>query len=78
MCGSQQEFAWVYGGSDFYKGNFVPEGSGQIAAIFITDTALINYPGTDNTNDEVWTVMTERVPDLETKVTLILAPHKRE
>ena len=67
---------WVYGGSDFYKGNFIPEDSGQIAAIFITDTALINYPGTDNINDDVWTVMTERVPDLETKVTLILAPLK--
>jgi hypothetical protein len=67
---------WVYGGSDFYKGNFIPEDSGQIAAIFITDTALINYPGQDNINDEVWTVMTERVPDLETKVTLVLAPLK--
>ena len=65
---------WVYGGSGFYKGNFIPEGSGQIAAIYITDTALINYPGKDNINDEVWTVMTERVPDLETKVTLVLAP----
>jgi hypothetical protein len=68
---------WVYGGSDFYKGNFIPEDSGQIAAIFITDTALINYPGQDNINDEVWTVMTERVPDLETKVTLVLAPPER-
>lgn len=66
---------WVYGGSDFYKGNFIPEGSGEIAAIFITDTALINYPGKDNINDEVWTVMPERVPDLETKVTLVLAPY---
>jgi hypothetical protein len=67
---------WVYGGSDFYKGNFIPEGNGQIAAIYITDTALINYPGKDNTNDDVWTVMTERVPDLETEVTLIIAPKK--
>lgn len=67
--------SWVYGGSDFYKGNFIPEGSGQIAAIFITDTALINYPGKDNTNDEVWTVMTERVPELETNVTLVLASY---
>lgn len=66
---------WVYGGSDFYKGNFMPEGSGEIAAIFITDTALINFPGKDNINDEVWTVMTERVPDLETKVTLVFSPH---
>lgn len=69
---------WVYGGSDFYRGNFIPEGSGQIAAIFITDTAIINFPGDDNTNDEVWTVMNERVPDLETKVTLVLAPHKEQ
>lgn len=67
---------WVYGGSDFYKGNFIPEGNGEIAAIFITDTALINYPGKDNINDEVWTVMTDRVPALETKVTLVLAPYK--
>lgn len=67
---------WVYGGSGFYKGNFIPEGNGQIAAIYITDTALINYPGDDNTNDDVWTIMTERVPDLETKVTLVLAPYK--
>jgi hypothetical protein len=67
---------WVYGGSDFFKGNFIPEGNGQIAAIYITDTALINYPGEDNTDDTVWTIMTGRVPELETKVTLILAPHK--
>ncbi|MFM2196676.1 MAG: hypothetical protein RLZZ505_108 [Verrucomicrobiota bacterium] len=66
---------WVYGGSDFYQGNYIPEGSGQIAAIFITDTAIINFPGDDNTNDEVWTVMSERIPDLETKVTLVIAPH---
>ena len=66
---------WVYGGSDFYKGNFIPEGSGEIAAIFITDTALINFPGKDNINDEVWTVMTERVPALQSKVTLVLAPY---
>jgi hypothetical protein len=69
---------WVYGGSDFYKGNFIPESSGQIVAIYITDTALINFPGDDNANDEVWTVMTEQVPDLETKVTLVLAPHEEQ
>jgi hypothetical protein len=67
---------WVYGGSDFYKGNFIAESSGQIAAIYITDNALINYPGDNNTNDDVWTIMTERIPALETKVTLVLAPHK--
>ena len=68
--------SWVYGGSGFDSGRFIPEMSGQIAAIYITDNALINYPGLDNTNDEVWTVMTERVPELETKVTLVIAPPK--
>jgi hypothetical protein len=67
---------WVYGGSGFDTGRFIPELSGQIAAIYITDTALINFPGDDNTNDDVWTVMTPRIPDLETKVTLVLAPYE--
>jgi len=69
---------WVYGGSGFDTGRFLPELSGQIAAIYITDTALINFPGDDNTNDDVWTVMTPRVPDLETKVTLVLAPYNKK
>jgi hypothetical protein len=65
---------WVYGGSDFYDGKFVPESTGDIAAIFVTNSSLINYPGEDNFDDEVWTSLTERIPALETKVTLVIAP----
>ncbi|MGJ8635187.1 MAG: YdjY domain-containing protein [Luteolibacter sp.] len=67
---------WVYGGSEIYQGTFIPESTGDIAAIFITNTALINYPGTGNLNDEIWTAHTNRIPDLETKATLIIAPYK--
>ena len=67
---------WVYGGSEFYDGKYVPETSGDIAAIFITNSSMINYPGADNLNDEVWTCMTPRIPELDTKVTLVIAPYK--
>ena len=46
---------WVYGGSDFSEGKFVAETSGDVAAIFLSMAALINYPGDDNNNDDVWT-----------------------
>jgi hypothetical protein len=67
---------WVYGGSEFYRATFIPETTGEIAAIFITNTALLNFAGTDNLDDEVWTVMTAQVPEIETKVTLVFAPYK--
>lgn len=67
---------WIYGGSNFYDGRFIPESTGQIAAIFVTDTSLLNYSGEDKFNDEVWTVYSDRTPDLETKVTLVFAPYK--
>ncbi|WP_411825353.1 YdjY domain-containing protein [Luteolibacter sp. AS25] len=67
---------WVYGGSFFQDGKFAPDLSGDIAAIFITNSALINYPGKDNLNDDVWTVTTSRTPELETNVTIVISPFK--
>lgn len=67
---------WVYGGSDFYDGKFVPETTGDIAAIFITQSALLNYPGNDNRDDTVWVVYPKRVPAEGTNVTLVIAPYK--
>lgn len=66
---------WIYGGGEFYQNQFAPEQTGDIVAIFITNSALINYSGKDNINDEVWTTLTERVPELGTKVTLVFAPY---
>ena len=67
---------WVYGGSEFYDGKFVPETTGDIAAIFITLSSLINYPGEDNRDDTVWLPFPKRVPAEGTHVTLIFSPHQ--
>ena len=68
---------WVYGGSEFSEGKFIPETSGDIAAIFLAMSALINYPGDDNNSDDVWTPFPKRVPPLETNVTVIIAPYQK-
>lgn len=73
---SMEPTPWIYGGGEFYQNTFLPTQTGDIAAIFITNTSLINYPGKDNLNDEVWTPLTERIPELGTKVTLIFAPYQ--
>ena len=67
---------WVYGGSEFHDGRFAPESTGDIVAIFITLSALINYPGEDNRDDTVWLVYPKRVPAMGTNVTLVIAPYK--
>ncbi|MDP4624173.1 MAG: YdjY domain-containing protein [Akkermansiaceae bacterium] len=67
---------WIYGGGEIYDNQFVPEQTGDIAAIYITNGSLINYPGEDNFNDDVWTSLTERIPEEGTKVTLVFAPYK--
>jgi hypothetical protein len=66
---------WVYGGSAFHNGKFVPETTGSYIAIFLSNDALINYPGEDNMDDTVWSPFTARVPDEGTNVTVIIAPH---
>lgn len=67
---------WIYGGSALYDGRFLAETTGDIAAIFITNASLINYPGDDNLNDTVWLAYPKRVPPEGTKVTVIIAPYQ--
>lgn len=66
---------WVYGGSEIEGGRYAPESSGDIIAIFLTNSAMILYPGADNKNDEVWLPFPKRVPPIDTKVTLIFSPN---
>jgi len=65
---------WVYGGSDFFDGKFIAETTGDIAAIFVAPSALLNYPGDDNRDDTVWLVFPKRVPPEGTDVTVIITP----
>lgn len=65
---------WVYGGSEIVDGKFPPETTGDIVAIYRSQSALINYSGKDHGDDTVWIVYPKRVPPLDTKVTLIISP----
>ncbi len=65
---------WVYGASESFEGKYIPETSGDIAAIFLSNAAILNYPGEDNGNDDVWTPFPKRVPEEGTVVTVIISP----
>ena len=69
---------WIYGGSFVYNGKFVAESSGDVAAIFLSNAAIINFSGEDNENDEVWLPHPTRVPAEGTKVTLVIAPFEEK
>jgi len=66
---------WVYGGSEFSAGRFQAESTGDMIAIFLSSAALLNYPGQDDRDDDVWTPFTKRVPPIGTKVTLVISPN---
>ncbi len=67
---------WVYGASVSEGGKYIPEVSGDIAAIFLSNAAILNYPGEDNANDDVWKPFPKRVPEIDTPVTIIISPTK--
>lgn len=68
---------WVYGASEFYDGKYVPESTGDIAAIFVAPSSMINYPGDDNRDDTVWVAYTKRIPAEGTNVTIVIAPYQQ-
>lgn len=68
---------WVYGGSGFQDGKFNAEVTGDIVAIFLSQAALVNFPGTDNQDDEVWLPFPKRVPEIGTHVTVIITPFSK-
>ena len=66
---------WLYTGSTFAEGKFVPELTGDIASIKLDSYAMINYPGADNDQGVVWFAFSKRVPPVGTNVTLIITPY---
>jgi hypothetical protein len=65
---------WLYSGSYLVDEHFAADTVGDMAAIVLDGAAMINYPGKDNGNDDVWTVLSKRVPPVGTPVTVVLAP----
>ena len=67
---------WLYTGSEISDGQYLPEITGDLAAIMIDQSAMINFPGPDN-DDNVWCAYPQRVPPADTPVTLIVTPHSK-
>ena len=65
---------WLYTGSSYSEGKFIPDLSGDIASIKLDPYAMINYPGTDN-EGVVWFAFPKRVPPVGTDVTVIITPY---
>lgn len=65
---------WVYGGSFLVEGRFAAETSGDLIAIFTSQSALLNYAGKDSDNDEVWIPTHGRVAPQGTSVTVVISP----
>jgi len=66
---------WLYTGSYIHEGKYKAELDGDIIAIYNAQPAMINYPGKDRYNDDVWVPNKELLPNLDTHVTIILKPH---
>ncbi len=66
---------WVYGGSQVQDGKYAPEISGDIVAVFLSGSSIVNYPGADNRDDTVWIAFPKRVPPEGTDVTVIISPY---
>lgn len=68
---------WLYTGSEFYEGKFIPEMTGDLGAIMVDQGCLINYPGADNVDNgsQVWYGYPKRIPAVGTPVTVIITPY---
>ena len=69
---------WTYHGSTIRDGRFQPEITGDLAAIFLTPSALITYPGKDNEDDTVWFSYPKRVPPIDTPVIVLITPYPED
>ncbi|GAA5494433.1 hypothetical protein Rhal01_00594 [Rubritalea halochordaticola] len=67
--------AWVYGGSYVLNGQFKPDASGDIIAIFTDRSSIANYSGTGREDDTIWKPFTKRLPETGTKVTITFKPY---
>lgn len=47
------------------------------AAIFVSQSAMINYPGDDNRDDTVWLSFWKRLPEVGTDVIVIITPYSK-
>lgn len=69
---------WKYFGSAVSSGKYLPQITGDLIAIYTTQSAIITYPGESNDDDTVWFPYPKRVPAVGTPVTLIISPYPED
>ena len=67
---------WLNTGSYLHEGKYKAEVTGDLIAVFSSQPAMINYPGKDRENDDIWITNTKRAPKEGTVVKIIIKPHK--
>ena len=65
---------WLYSGSDFSEGVYIPELTGNLASVRLDGNAMLNFPGADNQSDPSWFPAPNLVPPVGTDVTVIISP----
>ncbi len=65
---------WLYTGSLIANGRYLAETSGDIIAVFTSSGAMVNYPGNERTNDEVWFVSQGKLPAKHSPVRITVKP----
>jgi hypothetical protein len=60
--------SWIYNGSRVVKGTFIAQRDGSIVATIDDIDAMVNNPRPGHDNDQIWQIVTNGLPPLETPV----------
>lgn len=66
---------WLSTGSYLYEGQLKAEVGGLILAIYTAEQALVNFPGKDRNQGDVWIPNIQTVPPINTVVKVIIKLH---
>ncbi|MFD2157367.1 YdjY domain-containing protein [Rubritalea tangerina] len=67
---------WIYSGSYMINGEYKPNVSGDLIAVFTDRSAIASYSGEGRDNDELWIPRKKILPPLGSKVTLTITQTK--
>lgn len=66
---------WIFNGSMVQESGFSAALHGNLIGIYYDVASILNCPSPRNRNDDVWLCEQDKIPAVDTPVTLILAPY---
>lgn len=67
---------WIFNGSDVGDGNFSADIDGSFISVHFDLTGIIGNPARWSGEDDNWELETEKIPPLDSTVTLVISPAK--